>query len=161
MESEEEKTRTEKKPTNALEHKKTDVWGKRRDALRRCSEGEKNRPGNMAAYTCNNGTRAQTRTHASQWLMLPILNITPQNSLLSRRLHNLHIPPPPLHPPRALHPTCSEACWHTWLRDSAVLFLMMNYASAAVSLKNAITTVIRQMGLFCLAYAVHLLNGVE
>ena len=35
---------------------------------------------------------------------------------------------------------------------------MMNYASAAVTLKNAITSVIRQMGLFCLAYAVHLLR---
>lgn len=111
----EEKTHTKstiyegkKKNTNALEHEKTDGWGKRRDALRRCSEGEKNRPGNMAAYTCNHGTRAQTRTHASRWLMLPILNITPQNSLLSRRLRKS--PYPSASPP----PTPSSSSYLQW-----------------------------------------------
>lgn len=116
---------------------------------------EKKHPGNMAAHTCNN-THIQTRTHASH---APYSKYhSPKQSAISLSAQS---PSPPSFLLRALHPTCSEACWHTWLRDSAVLFLMMNYASAAVSLKNAITTMIRQMGLFCLAYAVHLLNGVE
>lgn len=56
--------------------------------------------------------------------------------------------------------TCRGAHWHTWLRDFDALYLIMNYASAAVTLKNAITSVIRQMGRFCLAYATHPLSPV-
>lgn len=63
-------------------------------------------------------------------------------------------------PAQPFHATCREAHWHTWLQDSGALYLLMNYASAAVTLKNAITSVMRQMGRFCLAYAVHLLSLV-
>lgn len=58
------------------------------------------------------------------------------------------------------HATCRETHWHTWLRDLDALYLIMNYASAGVTLKNTIPPVIRQMGCFCLAYAVHLLSPV-
>lgn len=61
-------------------------------------------------------------------------------------------------PPQPFHATCREAHWHTWLRDFDALYLIMNYASAAVTLRNAITSAIRQMGRFCLAYAAHLLS---
>lgn len=63
-------------------------------------------------------------------------------------------------PPQPFYATCRAAHWHTWLRDFDALYLIMNYASAAVTLKNAITSVIRQMGRFCLAYAVHPLSPV-
>lgn len=63
-------------------------------------------------------------------------------------------------PPQPFHATCREAHWHTWLRDFDALYLIMNYAFAAVTLKNAITSVMRQMGWFCLAYAAHLLSPV-
>lgn len=107
-----------------------------------------------------------TLTHARiSWRVpaTPILNITPKHAPISPSAASPYSCVPlvseqSLPPTSTPHPTCSEARWHTWLWDFVVLYLMMNYASAAVTLKNAITTVIRQMGLFCLAYAVHLLG---
>lgn len=141
------------------------LWTNMERSIKEVFHRRKKRSSENDDFYLQQHTQTRTRTHASQWLMLPILNITPQKqssiSLSAKSpFYPLHPPITPSFPLPALHPTCSEACWHTWLRDSAVLFLMMNYASAAVSLKNAITTVIRQMGLFCLAYAVHLLNRV-
>lgn len=71
-----------------------------------------------------------------------------------------HVPLVSEQPPQPFYATCRAAHWHTWLRDFDALYLIMNYASAAVTLKNAITSVIRQMGRFCLAYAVHPLSPV-
>lgn len=117
---------------------------------------QKEKRGKRGWCTCKH-THIHTNTMMTA---VPILNITSKHTLISPSAKS---PYPRVrlvseHPPHTLHPTCGEARWHTWLWDFVVLYLMMNYASAAVTLKNAITSVIRQMGLFCLAYAVHLLR---
>lgn len=105
------KKETTNKRKPFTKHKETDGRDKWKDALRRRSAGGKNLRRNMAAYTCNDNTHIQMRTNASRWLMLPILNITPLKSLLSRRLHNLHFPPTP---PSAPLPTPSSSSYLQW-----------------------------------------------
>lgn len=114
-------------------------------------------PVNMLTYL-HAHTLTQTYTHSMMTAFL-ILNITCKHIPVSLSEKSPYLSEPPV--AASLRPTCRDARWHTRLWDLVVLYLMMNYASAAVTLKNAITSVIRQMGLFCLAYAVHLLRVLE